>query len=183
MAGKRVGTSLYLHRSAITEQAHWDLITACCALYERDRNFTPMWTVFKLATPPQGLQWLSLLDYPYYEASAWPALRAAYTFIIGQSGKPTSFTVRHYQNNPPILHRKELLLPDDHPRQAEMRAFTRSCEDAGLFKHAHTIGHLANWELLLRTKRLHVHEGQLKSCDEGGAVATSEVEAIDMESE
>ncbi len=63
--------------------------------------------------------------------------------------------------NPPILHRKELLLPADHPRRAEYAALTQACESIGLFDEPTRIGYRRQWEQLLRDKGYRVVGHQL----------------------
>ncbi|NEX18457.1 MAG: hypothetical protein C1943_18105 [Halochromatium sp.] len=47
--------------------------------------------------------------------------------------------------NPPILHRKELLLPAEHPRLEEYRALTEAAESIGLFEETTRIGYRRQW--------------------------------------
>jgi DNA phosphorothioation-associated putative methyltransferase len=53
---------------------------------------------------------------------------------------------RKYEINPPILHRKELLLPSDHHDIPKFVALTKQLEDAGLFKDSLRIGYKKQWE-------------------------------------
>ena len=55
-------------------------------------------------------------------------------------------------NNPPILHRKELLLPANHPDFQMFSSLTKEAEDIGLFDDPSRIGFLQNWDSLLRFK-------------------------------
>jgi DNA phosphorothioation-associated putative methyltransferase len=54
--------------------------------------------------------------------------------------------------NPPILHRKELLLPAEHPRRAEYAALTAACESIGLFDDPRRIGYRRQWQQLMRER-------------------------------
>ncbi|MEA3274479.1 MAG: hypothetical protein U9Q81_04135 [Pseudomonadota bacterium] len=54
--------------------------------------------------------------------------------------------------NPPILHRKELLLPEDHPRRTEYAALTQAAETIGLFDEPTRTGYRRQWEQLVREK-------------------------------
>src|SRR5690349_17399135 len=58
---------------------------------------------------------ISLLHYPTFFEEPFPALRESWQ--VDPTGSRVGY--RTYQNsfNPPILHRKELLLPEDHPRR------------------------------------------------------------------
>lgn len=97
---------------------------------------------------------VSFLAYPDFFDDAHPALRHAVTIDL-VTGK-----ARHSDYagnvNPPILHRKETFVPEDHPRRAEFAALTHVEEQAGLYANATTIGFKLNWERLLQSKGLRV---------------------------
>ncbi|MFP4351178.1 MAG: DNA phosphorothioation-associated putative methyltransferase, partial [Desulfococcaceae bacterium] len=69
------------------------------------------------------------------------------------TGKIRSFDYTASQN-PPILHRKETLLPPNHPRVPEYTALTRAEEAEGLYQNPKIIGFKRNWETLLAEKGL-----------------------------
>lgn len=90
---------------------------------------------------------VTLLDYSRFFEDAFPALDHYWTVDL------TSQTYRHraYANslNPPILHRKELLLSSDHPQRKAFQALTASAEQIGLFDDPNRIGFKRAWETLL----------------------------------
>ena len=61
---------------------------------------------------------------------------------------------RTYQDSltPPILHRKELMLPREHPRWAEFKSLTKTAEELGLFQEPTRIGFREHWLRLVREK-------------------------------
>lgn len=121
--GKRVGGALYLHRSALgTLEA--DLLRR---VEELARRCDALWNVAKVELSAGG--GVSLLVYEPFEASAFPALR--YSYRLAEDGKLTQR--RYGDDNPPILHRKELLLPYDHPNRSKYTALTRDLEERGVF--------------------------------------------------
>lgn len=63
--------------------------------------------------------------------------------------------------NPPILHRKELLLPADDPRREAWAALTAACESVGLFDDPRRIGYRRQWEQLVRGRGYRVVEHAL----------------------
>lgn len=93
---------------------------------------------------------LSLLYYPNFFDFPFPSLRASWTVDIGASR--VSYRTYEESLNPPILHRKELLIPPDHPRYAEYSALTEAAESIGLFDDTSRIGYLRQWEILVKTK-------------------------------
>ncbi|MFK5892106.1 MAG: DNA phosphorothioation-associated putative methyltransferase [Pseudomonadota bacterium] len=74
---------------------------------------------------------LSLLNYPDFFDNAFPELAFSWRVDI----LTEKIEKRNYQNslNPPILHRKELFLSLQHPRQAEYQALTKMAEELGIF--------------------------------------------------
>ncbi len=54
--------------------------------------------------------------------------------------------------NPPILHRKELLLPSDDPQREVCAALTAAAEAIGLFDEPTLIGYGRQWQALVREK-------------------------------
>lgn len=58
-----------------------------------------------------------------------------------------------------ILHRKELLFPDNIPERTQWIELTEKCESAGLFEQHKKIGSKRFWNELLTSKGLHL-DGQ-----------------------
>lgn len=119
-----------------------------------------------------GHSHISLLDYPGFHIEPFPSLRRYWTVDL----QSASFRHRTYEdsNNPPILHRKELLLSVDHPKQAEYHALTQAAEQIGLFDDPVRIGFLRPWEALLAQKGYRVSGHTLVPIgnDELGALVT-----------
>ena len=94
---------------------------------------------------------VSLLSYPDFFESAFPALRAAWVFPPEASG-PQSFRTYRDSLNPPILHRKELLVASSHPEHESWADVTSTAESLGLFDDIATIGFSLNWTRLIESK-------------------------------
>jgi len=95
---------------------------------------------------------ISFLLYPDFYERPHPELRASATVDLS-----TGRIRKHdYVNasNPPILHRKELLLHASHPLINEYRTLTAEEEAEGLYTNTKTIGFKKNWESLLAGKGL-----------------------------
>jgi hypothetical protein len=105
---------------------------------------------FNVARFENSADHISLLHYPSFFEEAFPALLESW-YVDLTAGR---VNYRTYQDslNPPILHRKELMLRDDHPRRAEFENLTRAAESIGLFQNSTRIGFRAQWVRL-------VHEG------------------------
>lgn len=145
--GKRVASRLYLHIGAL-EGADADLsarIGAAEALAGLVRGQGYNLVRLDLDGPA-----VALLHYPDLLDDPFPALAASW-LVDPEAG---TATLRTYADslNPPILHRKELLLPADHPRRAEFAALTEACEAIGLFDEPTRIGYRRQWLDLVREK-------------------------------
>ena len=101
---------------------------------------------------------LSLLNYPSFFDDPFPQLRESLKVDL----KDGSLNYRSYDNsvNPPILHRKELLLTKDHSRYQEYKTLTETAESIGLFDEPTKIGYQRQWFQLIHDKgyRLEGHQ-------------------------
>lgn len=151
--GKRLPQAVYLHRETISQ-----LDAELLARVTDAANGLPsdvLWNVLKLYS---GEPKMSFLWYPRFFEEAFPVLERS-TNVDISSGVVTS---REYgSENPPILHRKEVLLPHEHPTIPKAAGLTAEAERFGLFDATHDIGHRRGWEERLRRIGLRVHEGHL----------------------
>jgi hypothetical protein len=90
---------------------------------------------------------VSLLDYPGFWVEGFPVLKRYWTVDLNKG----TFRFRSYEGslNPPILHRKELLLPEGHSAVPQFTALTQAAEQVGLFDNPARIGFIRAWEHLL----------------------------------
>jgi len=88
---------------------------------------------------------VSLLLYEDFDAVAFPALVESHRVDLGTG----TVDVRRYGQNPPILHRKELLLAPDDPRREVFGALTAELERLGLFVDMARRGRKGAWEAAL----------------------------------
>lgn len=165
LGGKTVGQHTYLYIGASNELASVGLEEIESAASLARLQLGEGFNVVKLDR--QG-DVVSLLDYPDFFERAFPILRRAWT--IGLAAGTVRFRTYAESLNPPILHRKELLLPFDHPRRAEFEALTQAAEAIGLFDDSARIGFQRPWEALLAQKSYRVVGHQLVplSNDEAG---------------
>jgi DNA phosphorothioation-associated putative methyltransferase len=140
-SGKRVKGNLYFHVSVLAtldtplrERVRLAAAQACLSSHA-DFN------VIKIDETGQRI---SLLSYAHFFDHPFPVLQSAAVVNLA-SGRVKRI---HYDpsQNPPILHRKELLLPRDHPQVPMFAALTRQLEAAGLFRDARRIGFLREWQ-------------------------------------
>ena len=93
---------------------------------------------------------ISLLHYPDFADDPFPSLRESWLVDLDRS----TVSYRSYGDslNPPILHRKELLLPLDDLRREAYAALTATAESIGLFDEPKRIGYRRQWLALVKEK-------------------------------
>lgn len=90
---------------------------------------------------------VSFLAYPDFDRHPHPALEASVVVdLVTGKVRRDDYSGRA---NPPILHRKETLLPLDDPRRARFARLTRQEEAAGLLEDTARIGFRLNWERIV----------------------------------
>jgi DNA phosphorothioation-associated putative methyltransferase len=152
--GKRVGGSLYVHKDALPLLGD---LTLQIKTAEKIAG-SPAWNVAKIEKHS-----ISLLLYESFDAD-FPALLASVKVV--PSTASISRTAYRGRANPPILHRKELLLPPDDPRLPRFRALTAAAEEHGLFANPNRIGTRAAWNALIAQAGLTLREGRLVPSDD-----------------
>ncbi|MCB4825391.1 DNA phosphorothioation-associated putative methyltransferase [Roseicella aerolata] len=162
--GKRVADTVYMHVSLLEEQsaAVRDLVIAAAALA---RDADGRFSVVRIALRrPQ----IGLLDYPGFFAEPFPALGASWLVDL-EAGRVSCVDFSN-RDNPPILHRKELLLPAQHPERARFASLTRALVDYGAFEQPlHTIGQRLGWSRALASLGLKVENHQVVVSPDGTA--------------
>jgi hypothetical protein len=147
--GKMVFDDLYLHVSALDHlvmEEQRQRIRACLDRLPCDARESINVAKLNLRTAR-----VSLLEYQDFDEVAFPELMRSWSF---DSGTVKSPTYRAYSSslNPPILHRKELLVPEIDPRRGQWSEVTANAEALGLFDEPQTIGFRLNWERLIASK-------------------------------
>ena len=139
--GKRVGGARYYHTTAIPwSGAESEKAIEAAAQITRLRS--DAFNVVKIeGEPPRRV---SLLAYEDFDASAFPTLLDSWTVDLSEP----RYAHRTYRAsaNPPILHRKELLLAPDDPRRESFAELTKELERRKLFEKANSIGFRRQWE-------------------------------------
>jgi DNA phosphorothioation-associated putative methyltransferase len=142
--GKTVGVHLYLHTSGLSllPQAWQGVIATAASIpnLKPDEHFN----VIKLQRSGEEL---SLLHYPEFFEDPFPALARGWR--INASTKAVIYRSYEDSRNPPILHRKELMLPPGDPRIAAFQEVTTAAESIGLFSDPNRIGFREHWHQLI----------------------------------
>ena len=140
--GKKIFDDFYIHQSAIDELNDEGLkaILSNALTNLKDEAFVNF-NVIKINLKSKKI---SLLEYQNFETDPFPSLITSYTLdnTINEVQK------RSYGKslNPPILHRKELLVSKQHPKRHEWETLTKVAESLGLFEQQASIGFKLNWE-------------------------------------
>jgi DNA phosphorothioation-associated putative methyltransferase len=149
--GKRLPGACYLARETID-----NLPPKVKALIDHLSNQTGVKGEFNVVK----ISWtdfaVSFLDYEDFEIAAHPLLGESVRVCLATGKVRRTKFVEHV--NRPILHRKETLLPPEHPDAAKLRALTDAEEQAGLFDESKTIGFEQNWKRLLEKKGLKIQD-------------------------
>ncbi|PXX05456.1 DNA phosphorothioation-associated putative methyltransferase [Paraburkholderia tropica] len=98
----------------------------------------------------RSLSDMSLLDYPSFFGEAFPALHRSWFIDLDQQ----TYRYRSYESsiNPPILHRKELLIAADHPQRSVFAQLTLTAEQIGLFDDPTRIGFQRTFGALIKQR-------------------------------
>ena len=134
--GKHVRSFSYYHVGLVTE-----LVRVATYLSALCRGFGGSFDDFNVVKL-DGRCRVSFLRYEDFDA-LFPALRFALSCDCERGTcRRTDYSGRR---NPPILHRKELLLPGDDPRVPGAERLTRCLEVRGAFADAKSIGTRDGW--------------------------------------
>jgi hypothetical protein len=117
-----------------------------------DLSLGPEFNVLKFAYDGS----ISFLEYPRFEELPHPELLSSVKVSL-VTGK-VSRSRYGLDGNPPIFHRKELVVPPGHPKAAAWARLTAQEEQFGLYAETSIIGFKTTWERLLREKGL-AYEG------------------------
>ncbi|MGB2925427.1 MAG: DNA phosphorothioation-associated putative methyltransferase [Limnothrix sp.] len=151
--GKRLPTALYLHISTLgqlpDELREYEAIARSLL---PDQTF-PI-TLIKFNTTEAKI---SYLDYPDFDSDPHPALRQSIQVNLELS----SHQLRHYGENPPILHRKETFVCPDYPHYQTFAELTQAEEKLGLLADSRNIGHRQQWEKKLQHFRVRIEDHRL----------------------
>jgi len=154
--GKRLPTAVYVYWEKGADFGN-ELNLLLATLAAR-HQLGPEFNIIKFRTDELKI---SFLSYPDFMEVAHPALRHAVTVdLVTGRARHSDYVDNH---NPPILHRKETFLPENHPAVAAFETLTRAEEAVGLYEHTATIGFRLNWERLLEEKGVRIEGHILQS--------------------
>ncbi len=153
--GKKLPDSVYFHKdtfSDIPEGLSKFIKIVAKALKIDDDN----WNLIKVFRKDFRL---SLLNYPLFFEDSYPALEQSVNVDLTKlSHRVTSYSK---QENPPILHRKETMIPTSHASYEHFCMLTQEGEAAGLYENSRMIGFKSSWERLIEKHGYELVDGRL----------------------
>ena len=155
--GKKVLDDLYIHADYINQLSEdlvsYQLVQTGASLMSSDDLASC--NVVKVNTRKNRVSFLQYLE---FNDDPFPTLNGSWSIDIPSK----KVTFRDYSNslNPPILHRKELLVLESHPCRADWLAVTKTAEDLGFFSTSSPIGFRENWLRLISSKGFRLEKNQ-----------------------
>jgi DNA phosphorothioation-associated putative methyltransferase len=151
--GKKVGGSLYIHRSAIDHlsEKNSGLLKEAIEISGNDGD----WNVARFERSN-----VALLVYEDFKKKTFPALLESCRIDLFEK-KATTRSYRSHAN-PPILHRKELLLAPDDPLIDYFGKVTKQLEEKGLFQQSYKIGFRRQWSDRLKSNGVTIKGHQVE---------------------
>jgi hypothetical protein len=137
--GKATSDALYVHVAALDLLPAELLVYDACARVVAGTVDGVNLVKFHLEKPR-----VSYLVYPDFEIDPHPALAESWVVDLRELDlRPHDYRTRA---NPPVLHRKELFVADDHPRRATFARLTLQEERHGLLDNSLAIGTRDGWQ-------------------------------------
>lgn len=154
--GKRIFKAIYIHEDYIQELPIGDRALIREAEYIKDKSEgSSPWNIVKINK--NAVTSVSFLFYSHFDIDPHPEVISS---VVVRNNEASKRIVKSGS----ILHRKELLVGDDHPNRDMWVQLTKDEEDAGLLSKEHKcrIGRKTYWEALLIEKKLQISDHQLQ---------------------
>ena len=143
--GKKIFDDLYLHISlvdTIEKDIQYPLVHRAFELLPFDCQKKICVIKINIKTGR-----ISLLEYIDFDTDPFPALGDSW--LTEPDSTIPIFRTYRASLNPPILHRKELLVAENYPNRDIWCETTKVAEALGLFENTKIIGFKRNWEQLI----------------------------------
>ena len=145
--GKLTQEALYVHIDAL------DSLPPLLRTYEGcARSYVGIIDEANLVKLRRDRPKVSYLTYPNFEKLAHPEL--AESLVVALDTFKIHFRDYREATNPPILHRKETFVGEQHPLFERFANLTRQEERRGLYENPRTIGTRDGWQAVLEDKGL-----------------------------
>lgn len=146
--GRKLGGIHYIHKEALeflSPEQHTALNKSIALIEEKITICN--WNLCKIS---KDLKHISLLQYEDFKTHLFPCLQyAQIVHLETKSIKEINYKTRE---NPPVLHRQELMLHPQNENIQSLAKVTELCEQNGLFEKASYIGTKVKWEQRLKER-------------------------------
>jgi DNA phosphorothioation-associated putative methyltransferase len=161
--GKRLPQGIYMHESCLGSVPR---PVAEAAEHARKIAGLEVGTFNVLKFASDSLK-VALLHYPRFFEDGFPLLTVSWSVDLAKE----RVVHKEYASdaNPPVLHRKETLLPPRHPARGQFEALTRQAEALGLFENVELIGRYREWNQRLARIGVREESNRLVPLDGGTA--------------
>lgn len=153
--GKRLPDAVYIHKSALCEIAP-ELNRFCYSVAKTLNIDDSAWDLVKLFRKEFKIAFLS---YPSFYSDSYPALKKS--TLVDLTKLTMKETCYEGSDNPPILHRKELMVLKDDLHYVLFKEITDEGENAGLYENPFRIGFKQTWLRLIHHKGYSLVDGRL----------------------
>ena len=140
--GKRISRDVYLH---IAHPSATRFLVAVAFEKLTSGTVSDEANVIRIGLAPEQPN-MSFLCYRNFFEAPFPELQWSQKWQFSKAPGP----IRRETNNPPIIHRKELLLQEDDPRRPQYAAVTDALVKAELLPAKDFIGRRSQWNAYLR---------------------------------
>lgn len=149
--GKLTPSALFVHTSAVSGLEGILRVVEGCA-----RGLVGLIDGANVVKIHRRKPYVSYLSYPEFDRVAHPALK--FSVFVDLAGLRATWHSFEGRDNPPILHRKELVVADDYPGREKFKTLSRQEERAGLLSRP-DIGTSRGWDraLLEAGRRIRGH--------------------------
>ena len=165
--GKIVRGALYVHKSSVAVLNN-KLSAKFLEAFEI-LGSSETWNVIKFDL--NEIEKISFLEYNDFWSDPFPALLTS----VNVNLRSKVFKRRlHSTTNPPILHRKELLLLPDNAHVSKFAALTKSLDELGAFEGIYRYGTKLRWEERLIDLGIEIHDYKARLLSPKGGRTTSQ---------
>jgi DNA phosphorothioation-associated putative methyltransferase len=151
--GKSTPQAIYIHRSALEDNqltSFLNRIQSALKQESHDWNIAKFWKKdFKF----------SLLSYPDFDEESYPEL--ACSLFVDLDKKHHRLNDYKKSDNPPVLHRKELMVTKSHPYFDDFTLITQEGVQAGLYENSRVIGFKLGWISTINSAGYELVDGRL----------------------
>ncbi|MCF7519381.1 DNA phosphorothioation-associated putative methyltransferase [Pseudoalteromonas sp. L21] len=153
--GKKLPDAIYFHKEAFkdTPPILVNVINNIAKALKIDDDEWNLVKVFKNEFR------ISLLNYPNFFEDSYPCLTKSVNIDLAKlKHRVTDYSEA---DNPPILHRKETMIPEDHESFETFKMITEEGETAGLYENSRMIGFKNSWDRLIARNGYELVDGRL----------------------